>query len=328
MAGLSDKRFLVTGASGFVGACLARRLVRHGADVHVFTRPTSTTWRLENILPRLKTHPVDLRQREQVREAVHHIKPHVIFHCAAYGTYHFQQDTSAVTETNFLGTLNLLEALSGTTYDCLVNTGSSSEYGPKSRPMSEADLLEPTTPYGVAKAAATLFCQAKARAERLPIVTFRLFSVYGCYEEPTRLVPYVISSCLSRRNPELSSGHFTRDFVYVGDVVDAYMTAAAAATLPPGEIINIGSGQQQSVQSVVDRVIALTGASVRPQWGKEQPRTFDTATWIADAAKAKSLLGWSAKTSLDEGLSRTIEWHRRRQDPGVSARPAPAGSTK
>lgn len=327
MAALFDRRFLITGATGFVGACLARRLVREGAEVHLLVRQDSDRWRIQDILPRVKEHLADLRDRERLREVVRGVRPHVILHCAAYGGYHFQQDATTIIETNFLGTINLVDALSGVAYDCFVNTGSSSEYGHKTQPMSEGDILEPLAAYGVAKAASTLFCQAKARAEGLPIVTLRLFSPYGCYEEPTRLVPYAIQCCLSGKDPELSSGEFVRDFVYVGDVVDAYLVAAAAPP-SPGEIVNIGSGEQHSVRTVVERIIALSSASVRPRWGKQAPRVFDTTFWVADISKAKALWGWAPSTSLDEGLARTIAWQRKQARSNVPTRAVPAGAEK
>ena len=106
--------------------------------------------------------------------------------------------------------------------DLLVNTGSSSEYGIKNSAMKESSLLEPVTEYGVSKAAATLFCQSYAVTENLPIVTLRLFSPYGRYEQKSRLVPSVILAALQKINPKISSRQFVRDFIFIDDVLDAY----------------------------------------------------------------------------------------------------------
>ncbi|GFP42774.1 hypothetical protein HKBW3C_01898 [Candidatus Hakubella thermalkaliphila] len=304
-----DKPLLVTGATGFIGACLTRRLVKEGAEVHILTRQHSNKWRIHDIIHDVWEHHVDLRESKRLQKIISEIKPKVIFHCATYGGYPFQQETDKIVETNIIGTVNLVNALSAIDYECFINTGSSSEYGLKSKPMSEDDLLEALTAYGASKAAATLFCQAVARSTQRPIITLRLFSPYGPYEEPTRLIPYVIKCCLSGENPQLTSGEQTRDFVFIEDVIDLYLRVAASPP-HPGEIVNVGSGNQWSVREVVEKIMALCGAKVQPLWGATPSRPFETTVWVADISKAKAILNWVPQTSLDEGLSRTITWHR------------------
>ena len=304
-----DRRFLVTGATGFIGATLTRRLVREGAEVHVLVRASSDLWRLEGMLDSIQLHQVDLRDADRLRDAVAQIKPTIIYHCAAFGGYPDQTDAELMLETNLRGTLNLLRALTDHPYECLVNTGSSSEYGLKTAPMREDDRLEPVSFYGVTKVSATLACQATARATGRPIVTLRPFSPFGPYEEPTRLIPTVIMSCLLEKDPELTSGDQVRDFIFVEDVVDCFLRLAETR-LPPGEIINVGGGRQHTVREVVERIIALCGASVSPKWGTIPKRPHEATTWVADISKAKTLLHWQPSTNLDEGLQKTIAWFK------------------
>jgi len=299
--------FLITGATGFIGANLARRLIKEGAEVHILTRKQSNRWRLQDILQKVHEHRVDLRDYERLCKVVQDIRPKFIFHCATYGGYPFQEEENKIIETNILGTINLLRALSDIDYRCFVNTGSSSEYGIKSKPMLEKDLLEPVNTYGASKAAATLFCQALATREKRPIVTLRLFSPYGPYEEPTRLIPAVIISCLRNENPRLSSPHGMRDFNFVEDIVDAYLKVIETPNIA-GEIFNIGCGEQHSVGEVVDTIIKLSGRKVKPIWGNVSPRPNEPSIWQADISKAKELLGWHPRYGLREGLSKTIEW--------------------
>jgi nucleoside-diphosphate-sugar epimerase len=256
-------------------------------------------------------HHADLLDIEKLRSVVEEIRPDIIFHCAAHGGYPFQRDSDHIIHTNFRGTLNLLDALRDIDFQCLVHTGSSSEYGHKSHPMSEDDLLEPLSVYGVSKAASTLLCRAVARTQQRPIVTLRLFSVYGHFEEPSRLIPYTIDTCLRGVNPELTDGTPVRDFVFVEDVVDLCVMAGLHRPVYP-EIFNVGSGIQRTVREVVDTIIALTGSRVTARWGALSRRPFEPTTWVAEVSRAKQVFGWSPRYDLAAGLGSTIDWQRER----------------
>lgn len=303
------KRILLTGAGGFVGAVLARRLLADGHEVHVLLKSKTQRWRLADVQQDLRLHEVDLQDEQGVRRAAEAVRPEVIYHLAAHGAYPFQTDPDGIIATNILGTWNLVKALAKTDYEVFVNTGSSSEYGFKDFAMRENDLLEPNSYYAVAKCAQTLLCQHVARTEKKPITTFRLFSAYGPYEEPSRLVPTLIERCLKGQDLSLVPPETARDFVYVDDVIDAYLRTAELARLQ-GQIINIGTGVQSTIRDVVEAILRHTGARVELQWGAMQPRIWDSSTWVADCTKAKTLLGWRAGTSLDEGLSRTVAFVR------------------
>ena len=303
------KRVLLTGAGGFVGAVLARRLLAAGDEVHVLLKSATTRWRLAGVQADLRVQEVDLQDEDGVRRAAEAAKPEVVYHLAAHGAYPFQTDPDGIIATNILGTWNLIKALARTDYEVFVNTGSSSEYGFKDFAMRETDLLEPNSYYAVAKCAQTLLCQHVARTEKKPITTFRLFSVYGPYEEPSRLVPTLIQRCLQGQDLALVPPETARDFVYVDDVVDAFLRTGELSRLR-GDIINIGTGVQSTIRDVVEAIVQHTGARVECRWGAMQPRIWDSSTWVADCTKAKTLLGWRAGTSLNEGLSRTVAFVR------------------
>ena len=305
-----DNSFLVTGAAGFVGSCLTRRLIEEGKRVYAFVKPGSDNWRLKDIQNRLDILVGDLTDQVFVFNTVKKISPTVIYHLATHGAYASQDEPQKIFNTNILGTWNLLNALNGIKYKVFINTGSSSEYGFKKVPMKEIDFLEPNSYYAVAKAAQTLLCQHFARAQKKPICTFRLFSVYGFYEEPTRLVPTLIRSCIKGEDLNMVQPNTARDFVFVGDVVDAYLKIDRLSQLS-GEIINIGSGIQTGLKDVVKVILELTKAKVKVHWGKMPARSWDTNIWQGDVSKAKKILGWKARTSLREGLRKTIQWFRK-----------------
>lgn len=304
---INSKTVLITGATGFVGSCLTRRLVSVDCDLHIIKREQSNIWRIKNIFNRVVVHNVDLIDSNSLEKLVKNIKPEIIFHTATYGVYPFQKDANKIIQTNMMGTINLVNACSKVGFSIFINTGSSSEYGVKPKPMNETDLLEPNNNYGVAKVSTTLFCQAKARSEKLPIVTLRLFSPYGYYEEATRLVPSVIISCLTGKNPKVSSPEPVRDFVFIEDVLDAYIKVANIPNIG-GEIFNIGYGQQHSVGEVVNKIIELAEEKVSPEWSSTTKRTNEPTIWQADISKAKDILKWEPRYNLEEGLNKIVKW--------------------
>lgn len=307
----NSKNILVTGATGFVGACLVHRLVKRKNDnIHIILRRSSDTWRIKDILKRLNLHYADLIDSREIKKIVKKVKPQMIYHLATYGAYPFQKGPEKIFQANVFGTLNLLEACAEVGFKAFVNTGSSSEYGTKSRAMSEKHLLEPNSYYGLAKASQTLLCQHFARENNLPIVNLRLFSPYGYYEEPTRLIPTLINSCLEGKDLNLVSPGIARDFSFVDDVIDAYLKVPSRAGELSGQILNIANGKQHIIKEVVSLVVKITGATVKANWGAMPARSHDTNVWLADISKAKRLLEWQPKNDLEEGLGKTINWFR------------------
>ena len=302
------KRVIITGASGFVGSNLSRRLLQEGCDLHLFVRRGSNLWRIESILKQLHIYEVDFADKEALTDVVRKIQPDWIFHLAAHGTYSCQADFRQMIQTNIIGTINLVEACLKTGFEVFVNTGSSSEYGFKNHPVSETECLEPNSHYAVTKASATLFCSYTAQSKKVHIPTLRLYSVYGPYEEPTRLIPTLILEGLSGRFPPLVRPEISRDFVYVADVEDAYLLAATRPRQEFGAIYNVGSGIQISLRDVVEVVRREMKITFEPEWGTMVDRTWDTNVWVADSHKIRKELGWQSTHTFEEGFQKTAKW--------------------
>ena len=215
----AGEKVFITGATGFIGSNLARRYLEREAEVFINVRKTADTWRIKDILPEVNSVPVDITDYEKLRETVKDIQRILSFIRQRTGGSPEQKITERIIETNITGTVNLIRSCRDTGVSLLVNTGTSSEYGIKNSAMEESSLLEPVTEYGVSKAAATLFCQTFAVNDKLPIVTLRLFSPYGRYEQKSRLVPSVILAALQKISPKISSRQFVRDFIYIDDVL-------------------------------------------------------------------------------------------------------------
>lgn len=300
-------KVLVTGATGFVGACLARRLLGLGHEVHIFVRLESNKWRIADIIHDLIIHVVDLQDAPAVEQAVTAIKPECIFHLATYGGFSFQQNVTSIYAANLLGTINLVHACEKTGFKCFINTGSSSEYGLKLQPMKESDLLEPQGDYAVSKAAATLFCRSEAMQKCLPVISLRIFSPYGPWDDPKRLIPYVMSSLLNAMAPALSDPLSVRDYIFIDDAVDAYL-AVMAASIVPGAIYNVGSGRQTGIGEVVGKIVTKIESAVSPVWGTREKQRPEPVKWEADIRMLESHCNWKPLVSLDDGLQITIDW--------------------
>ena len=296
------KRAIVTGASGFVGANLARRLLTDGHEIHLLLRKSAQSWRLQEIAADMRLHEVELQDRDGVRRIVSEIKPDWVFHLAAYGAYPTQTVIDRMAGTNLIGSATLLDVCAETGIDAFVQTGSSSEYGYKDHPAAEHETLEPNSPYAVTKAAATHYCQLIARQRNMHAVTVRLYSIYGPYEEPTRLIPTLIVQGFEGKLPPLVSPRTARDFVYVDDAVEAILQVASEPALPRGSIYNVCTGQQSSLEFVVSVARHLLGITAEPVWSSMLGRSWDTDVWVGSPIALERDTGWRAGIDVATGL--------------------------
>lgn len=262
----------------------------------------------------------DVADREDVERAFDSARPEWIFHLAAHGAYPFQTDVVAMAQSNVVGTATLLAAAERHGCAVLVNTGTSSEYGDCDHAPREDEPPHPNSDYAATKAAATWLCE-RARARGVPVTTLRLYSAYGPFEEERRLIPTLVRAAMAQGWPPLAAPTVVRDFVYVGDVVDAYL--AAAANPNRSLIYNVASGVQTSLAELVETASKVFSIPAEPRWGGYAQRSWDTRVWVGDPALIRTELGWAATTSLASGLARTAEWlDAHPMDPTCSARVA------
>jgi UDP-glucose 4-epimerase len=299
-------RVLVTGASGFVGRSLCRSLVQLGATVDAVSRsehPSSDT---------IHWHTADLEQIHEVERLWIKTRPDVVYHLA--GAVNGAPNLSLLLPTYHslvTSAVNLLAVCSQRGCSRLILMGSLEE-------LDAAEMDPPlSSPYAAAKTAMRSYARMCHRLFNTPAVILRLFMCYGPGQPEWKVIPSTLLSLLNGAAPQLSSGRRELDWIFIEDAVQALVAAATASDIS-GLTLDVGSGRLTSIRAIVDRLVQLINPHIQPCFGV-LPDSPERRPRLADTATTRRVLGWEAKTSLEEGLERTVEWYRMH---GMTARPA------
>lgn len=287
---------LVTGASGFLGSHLCDRLLADGARVHATSRAARTSDH-----PRLSWRQTDLSDDRSVLAMMREIAPDVVFHLAGQVSAAPDFALNLPAFHSLLGsTVHLLTAATEIGCRRVVVTGSLTE--------PHSGEIVPSSPYAAAKWASSAYSRMFHKLYATPVVILRPFMTYGPRQSAEKLIPHVIRSLLRGTSPKLASGRWRADWIYVDDVIEGFVLAACRSEID-GETIDLGSGELTSTHDVVRKLALRIASAVEPQFGAVPDRPGE-ALRTADVARAKALLGWEARTSLDQGLDRTVAWYR------------------
>ena len=308
---LSGKTIFLTGATGFIGSHLLKRLIKEGCNVHISIRKNSSLWRIEDFKDKFVYHIIDLTDFEAVKSTIQQIKPDVIFHLAAYGVDYRQQDIHQTINVNINASVNLFEAFLTNNGNRFIHTGSCFEYGQKNIPISEGDFLNPTSVYGASKASSVHLLSSMAKdMQSGELVILRPFGVFGEYEGLHRFVPQVIDKLKCGHIVQMTFGEQIRDYIYIDDLIDAYILASIVSLENKVKIINIGSGKgiaMKDIALIISKQIGVSNDML--QFGALPYRPDEMMYLVANIDKAKSLLGWEPKVPIEKGLEHTINWY-------------------
>jgi nucleoside-diphosphate-sugar epimerase len=306
MGFFSGRKVVVTGANGFIGSNLVKRLLSSHAEVVCITRPGADLWRLADIKQDITLVPHDLQYKmsDLTRSSVRIAD--FIYHLGASGVNQSFTDNTSMISANVGGTVEMLTAALDWGVSRFIYCGSCFEYGSGTW-LSEDHLPHPMNQYAASKSAAWMHLNAFARQYDLDVVSLRPFTVYGPFEGGFRLVAQTISRALEGTPIQLTKGEQSRDFVYVDDLVDAFLLAASAPGVS-GETINVCTGVATSVRSIVETILRITGTASEPEFGALPYRDVELWELSGNPDKARRLLKWEPVRSLDDGIEQTVNW--------------------
>jgi len=298
---------LVIGASGFVGANILRRCLKNREDV-VGTIFSGDSWRLSDI-PVANISFLNLQDPLSVLSLFNRLRPKTVFDCSSFGAYSFEQDFERIHSTNYLSFIRIMEDLAEFDLSAYIHAGSSSEYGLNASGPAETDSLVPNSHYAVSKAATSQAIAYYGKVRGFPVVNLRLYSVYGPYEDSSRLIPVLCKNSIEGKLPMFAHFDTSRDFVHVDDVISAFVDASLRMCPEiAGESFNIGTGVRTTFTSLAILTRQLFNIQAEPEFSPAFGRAWDVNNWYANPKKAEVVLGWTAKIRLEDGLIYTRDW--------------------
>ena len=312
-----QKLYLVTGGAGFIGSHIAEALVKRGDRVRVLDNlSTGKRENMAHIADEIEFIEGDIRDYDITRRAMEGVN--IAFHEAAIPSVpRSVKDPQFNHENNVNGTFNVLMAARDAGVKRVVFAASSSAYGETEvLPKQEEMLPSPLSPYAVAKLVGEFYCQVFTRAYGLETVSLRYFNVFGPRQDPSSpysgVISKFITTLLQGQTPVIyGDGEQSRDFTYIDNVVAANLRAAEAEEAV-GQVMNLGLCERTTLNQLLEELQRIIGTSLAPKY--EETRPGDIRHSLADITRAEELLGYRPAVGLAEGLRRTVEWYRGKQD--------------
>lgn len=313
---LKNKNILVTGAGGFIGSHLVEKLVKKGCKVRAFVHYNSfNRWGWldyvdKKIKDSIEIFAGDVRDPNGVKESMRDID--VVFHLAALiGIPYSYHSPDTYVDTNIKGTLNILQAARDLGTEKVICTSTSEVYGTAQFvPITEEHHINPQSPYSATKSSADFLALSFYRSFNLPVSIIRPFNTYGPRQSARAIIPSIITQIiLGKKKIRLGSLHPKRDLTYVKDTVEGFIRVAESEK-SIGKAINIGSNFAISMEDLAILISKLmnTKIKIEEEAQRQRPEKSEVERLWADSTKAKRLLEWSPKYTLEEGLKETINW--------------------
>ena len=298
-------RALVTGATGFLGSHLVRCLLAHDDGVAVLLRPDSNCWRLDEFAGRLRFLHSSSQSFSDITREVSEFAPDVLFHLAWAGVHGRERNDARHVSPNLCLTESAVRLALLAGCSAVVGVGTQAEYGPCASVIDESTPPRPTTAYGSSKLAAGRLLLAATSAQGERGVWLRLVSAYGPMDEPSYLIPYLVTELLAGRSPVLSSGEQPHDTLFCADAADA-LRAAATNPACRGTYV-LAAGSDTSVREIAELARDLLAPGLELGFGPNAGHPG----WRGSHRKLSADTGWSPSTLLASGLSETALWYRR-----------------
>jgi nucleoside-diphosphate-sugar epimerase len=301
------KRVFVTGATGFIGAAIARRLLREGYDVAILLRPASNAWRLGSVAQKTRVIEGEIDDVATYASALHDFSPDTVMHLAWHGVAKAKRDDPDQVRINVNGSVDLFRAAVQAGCKAFIGAGSQAEYGPSTLPLDEESPACPVSLYGAAKLATSILLSQLAAAHNIRFAWLRVFSVYGPQDDPATLISFLITEFLAGRRPAVSTGDQLWDYLYVDDAAAAFL---AVGTSGAEGIFNVGSGSAVPLREAITCVRDAIDPSLTIGFGEIAETSGRLLQLRPVVDRLRSATNWAPSISLRDGASRTVAWAR------------------
>jgi UDP-glucose 4-epimerase len=308
-------KILVSGGAGFIGSHIVRALLKSGHQVYALVREATDLYRLNGIRDKLQIVIADL-YTDSLDLHLGKIKPDVVIHSAAlYRRGNTKEDEKELLKVNIHGALSLYAASSALNVKYFINLCTGFVYSNLNRPASESDLPKPVNYYASSKLAAmhmmnTLYAQDKA----LPVLTLRIFSPYGPFDNRDKLVPYLIDSFLSDKSVKVTACDQIRDYIYVDDIADLVThICSLESVIGLPDLFNVGLGKTHTLREFIELFYNTIDSSKKcVVYGAKEYRNQDRQLmfYAADIKQLEEYLGWVPRTCIEEGVERTVYYEK------------------
>ena len=297
----NESQLLIVGGSGFIGSHILKKALIEGFKTTVISKNNQSSIGLVSDVCYIC---VDISDRQKLKVALKDKEFNYVINLGGYINHNSYFESGEVFNVHFNGVKNLVDILEKKNLKSFIQIGSSDEYGNNSAPQFESQREMPISSYSCAKLLSTNFLQTLYKTDKFPSVVLRLFLVYGPGQSEDRFIPQIIKGCMSGINFPVSQGNQKRDFCFVDDVVSGIF-ASLDNKEALGEVINVASGSPIEIKDVIKKITSIIGSG-SPKYGQIKFRASENINLFADISKAKKILKWKPKTSLDDGLSQTI----------------------
>ena len=298
------KKILIPGGTGFIGYHLCKFFVKKKWIVHSISQSKPKEGRkVKNV----KYFLSDVYNIKKLKKILNNDYDYVV----NLSGYVDHGKNKSIKKTHFYGCKNLVKILDKKKLKKFVQIGSSIEYGNSKSPQSEITIenkIDTKSEYGNSKLLSTFYLKKLFNSKKIPIVILRLYLVYGPNQDTNRVIPFVIDNCLKDDKFNCSPGTQYRDFTYIDDIVSAVYKSLKNKNVN-GEILNIGFGRPTKVKNLINKIVKLSKKG-KPIFSKLKFRNDEIQRLYPSIKKAKKLMNWSPKVSLDLGLKKTIKFYK------------------
>ena len=307
--GMEVRKVLIFGASGFIGSNVTHFFLRKGEEVHVCLKNHTNAWRINDIVNNLNIQIGDLSSKNDIESVLFSVKPDIVINCTGVVAGFDMQDQQDVIQKNFVNTVNLTNACVNSKADQLINTGSAYECGFSYDPvLTNKCQNSPIGLYGITKKAEREYIDMIAKKFEKKYFTLRLFTPFGPFDSPIRLIPYILISLINNNIPNIQNPLSGRDFIYIKDVSNIfYRLAKNPEIIENQSVLNVGTGKNTKVIDIVEILFKIAGTEYK-QHSDYQNSSIEYL--YANKQEADKFLSkiHIKPTPLDEALKQTYNW--------------------